>query len=255
MARKATAGVVQENYILPSLGKLYGEDYPSEISIRSMTTFEEKMRLGNQGFYQTMCNILNAVVTAPENFNAEDLILSDFRFLMYKMRVVSYGPEYKVAVRCPHCNKLIESRVDLDSLEVKYLDEDAKPVFDIGPLPRSGDILTCKYITVRDMMNIDKRAEDILKNSPNYVGDATYIPGLAARIKAINNEELVSIGLEKYVEQMNSLDSQYFQQAYEHFSGTSGMSMLSTETCSSCGNSFDFNLPITSEFFRPTFDF
>ena len=74
-----------------------------------MTTFEEKNRLGSQGFWQTMSGILNAVVVAPEGFNSEDMTLFDFHFLMYKMRTVSYGPTYKVNVTCPHCGKSFDN--------------------------------------------------------------------------------------------------------------------------------------------------
>lgn len=248
-------GSMEETYTLPSLGKLYGDKFPPEVSIRSMTTFEEKMRLGNQGFFKTMCNILNATVTSPADFDAEQLTTFDFNFLLYKMRTVSYGPTYKVNLKCPHCGKDIVCKVNLDDLEVTYINEDATSEFEIGPLPRTGDILTCKHVTIHDLMENEKRAKEILKNHPDYVGDPDYILNMVSKIKAINGEAQPQAMVQMYIEKLNSLDASYFQQAYDNIVGNIGMSTRCESTCPDCGEDLEFILPFNSEFFRPTFDF
>lgn len=248
-------GTVQEVYQIPSLGKLYGEDYPSEVSIRSMTTFEEKMRLGSQGFYRTICNILNAVVTSPENFNASDLTTFDFYYLMYKMRAVSYGPTYKVSVRCPHCGKQVICKVNLDNLDVDYLEDEAKEPIMIGPLPRSGDTLECKFLRVKDLMYNDKKSKDILRRYPEYEGDPNYILEKTSRITAVQGKEYNPGEIQLYVEQMSAMDSAYFDQAYSKLTSKVGMQTTCHEECPECGEIIDFELPFNSEFFRPTFDF
>lgn len=246
---------VQETYQLPSLGKLYGEDFPSEVTIRSMTTFEEKMRLGNQGFYKTMVNILDAVVTSPENFDTTQMTLFDFYFLMYKMREVSYGPIYKVSVTCPHCHKQVICKVNLDDLKVEYMKDDQKDPFTIGPLPRSGDTLMCRHLRVSDVMKNDRKAKDILREHPDYIGDPKYILDKASQIVSVNGETLMQPEAQLYVEKMDALDSAYFDQAYNHKTNGIGLDMTCTETCENCGESIKFDLPFNSEFFRPTFDF
>lgn len=253
--KKNNQSAVQEVYQLPSLGKVYGEDFPSEVTIRSMTTFEEKMRLGNQGFWNTMVNILNSVVTSPEDFDAQNLTLFDFYFLMYKMRTVSYGPTYKVSVKCPTCGKEMISRVNLDELKVNYLPEDFNPNFTIGPLPRSGDTLTCKFVTVKDEMNIEKKAKSILRDHPDYQGDPTYILNKAAQIKAINGEDKLPVEVQMYVEKMDAMDSAYLSQAYTKMTDLYGLDVECHDTCEDCGEDIQFLLPFNSEFFRPTFDF
>ena len=253
-----TKSAIQEIYQLPSKGKLYpqyGEDWNGEVTIRSMTTFEEKNRLGSQGFWQTMTSILNAVVTAPKDFDAEDMSLFDFYFLMYKMRTVSYGPTYKVSITCPHCGKTMTSEVNLDDLEVKYLEDDFKEPFEIGPLPRSKDILTCKFTRVKDSIADERKAKEILREYPDYIGDPEYILKRASQIVKVNGEEVPAPLLKSYVEGMQALDSAYYSQAYAHITGDYGLDVLCKETCSSCNEPFEFALPFNSEFFRPTFDF
>jgi len=248
-------GTIQETYQLPSLGKLYGEGFPEEVTIRSMTTFEEKMRLGNQGFWKVMCNILNAVVTSPENFDAYQMSLFDFYFLMYKMRTVSYGNIYKVAVTCPHCGKRAEVEVDLDKLEVKYLPDDFVEPFEIGPLPRSGDMLQCKFLRVIDEINNEQRAKEILRKSPEYEGDPNYLLNISAQILDINNKHLLPAQVGLYVEKMPAMDSAYLFQAYKKITDGFGLDIECTDVCSHCGGDLVFDLPFNSEFFRPTFNF
>lgn len=247
-------GMLTETYTLPSKGKLYGEDFPEEITVRSMTTSEEKMRLGNQGFLQTMCNILDATASFPEGFDAKKLSVFDFHFLMYKMRAVSYGPTYKVSVTCPHCGKTTICRVNLDDLAVEYLPEAFEDPFDIGPLPVSGDILQCKYSRVVDMLNTERKAEEMLEKYPEYEGDPRYILNMVSKIHAINGKEVTNLEKQLYVERMLAMDSNYFQQMYTRSVGTVGMTTECHEECSSCGGSLVFDLPVNSEFFRPTLD-
>lgn len=255
MTKNKNNGTVSEIYTLPSLGKLYGEDFPQEVTIRSMTTFEEKMRLGNQGFWGTICNILDSVVTSPENFNAREMSLFDFEFLMYKMRTVSYGPTYKVTVTCPSCGKQSVLNVDLDSLTVDYLKDDVKEPFEIGPLPRSGDTVSCAFMRVYDEISNERKAKEILKKSPEYVGDPSYILNIASKIKQVNGEPLTNLEAQLYVERLNAMDSAYLRAAYDKITGGVGLNTICHETCPSCGEELEFGLPFNSEFFRPTFDF
>lgn len=252
MAKKN--GAVTETYILPSKGILYGEDFGSEVTIRSMTTFEEKMRLGNQGFFKTMCAILDSVVVSPDSYKTQNMTLFDFYFLMYKMRAVSYGPTYKVQVTCPRCGHTEICKVNLDDLAIEYLSDDFKEPFEIGPLPRNNDTLGCRFLRVSDMINNEKKSRDILSQNPNYVGDPQYILNKASQVVSINGESKPSIELQMYIEKMQAMDSAYLTQAYDKYTDGVGMSTLCTDTCTACGDELTFTLPFNSEFFRPTYD-
>ena len=50
---------ISENYILPSLGKIYEEEFDPHITIRSMTTADEMKRLSpSELTYKNMCSII-----------------------------------------------------------------------------------------------------------------------------------------------------------------------------------------------------
>lgn len=245
----------QETYELPSKGLLYSnKDDLKEITLRSMTTFEEKMRLGSQSFYTKISNILDSIVTSPENFNAKEMTIFDFNFLMYKMRTVSYGPTYKVNITCPHCGNNVLLKINLDDLKVNYLDEKQEEPFTIGPLPRTGDIIGCKHLRVKDLMNIERRAKEILSKSKDYVGDPEYILRMAAWIKTINGEEVHLPEAEHYIEKLNAMDSAYLSQKYGEATDNVGIDTTVESECPVCGGELSFGLPLTGEFFRPTYD-
>lgn len=250
--------VVQETFVLPSLGKLYStpdNEFPSEVSLRSLTTFEEKVRLGSQGFFETMCKLIDTVVTSPDEFQSKYMTLFDFYFLMYKMRSVTYGHNYKVTVTCPKCGKKTICNVDLDTLEVKYLPEDFIEPFKVGPLPRSGDTLECRFLRVIDQISNEKKAKEILRKTPDYEGDPGPLLTLASSIISINGEEKTPLETQLYVEKMDALDSSYVSQYYDFVSEKVGMDMTCQDICSSCGEELIFDLPFNREFFRPTFNF
>lgn len=255
MAKKTAT--VTETYKLPSLGKPYSNkenQFPDEVTIRSMTTLEEKKRLGNQGFWKTICSILDDVIVSPEGFEAKYATLFDFYFLMYKMRVVTYGNEYKVRLTCPDCGKEVTVEVDLDQLKVNYLEGEFQDTFKIGPLPRSKDVLECRFERVQDRINGEKKIKEFRDKNPDFDGDPSEIFTLASRIVTINGEEKSPIETQIYVEEMSPLDSSYLSQAYNKVVNPIGMSTLCHETCPVCGEEITFDLPFTSEFFRPTFD-
>jgi rRNA maturation protein Nop10 len=201
-----------------------------------------------------MCNILNAVITAPEDFKAEYATTFDFYFLMYKMRTVSYGNIYKVSTKCPNCGKEQIFSVDLDKMEVKYLPEDFKEPFKIGPLPRSKDVLECRFDRVIDEINNERTAKDILSKNPNYEGSPSAILTMCSRIVSVNGEKKTPIEMQMYVEELPAMDAAYFVQAYNKATEGVGMSTECSEVCTGCGETVTFGLPFNSEFFRPTFD-
>lgn len=129
---------ITETHRLPSNGKLYNGMDP-DITLRCMTTFEEKMRLGGGSFCRTMINIINSIVVdPPEGFDANNLTDFDLWFLIYKSRIITYGPQYMIEASCSKCNKRFTTVVDLDSLQIKSLEDDYESKLSFK-LPQSGD--------------------------------------------------------------------------------------------------------------------
>ena len=115
---------IAEEYRLPSEGKIYGVPFDPKIKLRSMTVQEEMMRANqSKSMNATLCEIIDRCLITKLPISTYDLALPDYEYLLHKLRVVSYGPEYKMVVGCPHCRKEQSYVANLDTLKVKPFDE------------------------------------------------------------------------------------------------------------------------------------
>lgn len=229
---------------------LYRSTFPKSVTLRAMTTLDEKRRLTTSGF-KSICNLINGCCVSPIGFDSSELKLFDLQYLMYQERIITYGPDYKFSVKCPHCGATIESSVNLSMLPVKPVDAKFKEPFDIT-LPVSGDVLSCKVLSMQDYMDIDSEAKRIKNKFPDYEGDPDFILGYVFRICAINGDELPISQLQSYVETMHMKDTRAFDIQYNKVLEDVGLDTDIIIDCTSCGEEVEFGLPITDEFFRPT---
>ena len=253
MADKQNARVpIRETFILPSHGKVY-QNIPEKITLRAMTTMDEKIRLSSSGI-SSFVALLNACIVEPEDIDASEFKMFDLLFLIYKLRCITYGSEdYKVAIGCPSCGRDVEISTNLDDIPVNYMDGEAGEPFDIGPLPVSKDVLTCKFLSVKDILNIEQESKKMLSKFKEYVGDPEFVLGYKFMITAVNGDILPDFKLMNYVENMHARDLMYFDSKYDSITGNYGMDLIRTDICPFCGSDIKYQLPVTDEFFRPRY--
>lgn len=245
---------IQETFELPSRGIIYNGEIPAEITLRAMTTLEEKMRLASIGTTNVIPNLIKACIVEPKNLDVNKLKLADLQFLIYKLRIITYGEDYKISLRCLECGNQFDVTINLDEIPVKMADETYTEPFEIGPLPVSGDMLSCRILSSGDYIEIEKEARRIRSKFPNYVGDPEFILSYLYKIEKVNGEEIPYAMLQSYVENMHARDMRYFDSKYNQKVDSVGMDLEMTRVCPICSVDVNFVLPITSEFFRPTYD-
>ena len=72
---------------LPSKGLLY-EDIPEEITLRAITTNDEKMLYGSTSG-NAFSKVIKSCIVSPENVDVGDLLPFDEQFLMLKLMIAS----------------------------------------------------------------------------------------------------------------------------------------------------------------------
>jgi len=220
-------------------------------TFRPMTTMEEKLRLSSSTF-DTTAKLIQRCLTSNENVDVTKLKLVDLQFLMYKLRIETYGKDYKITTKCPHCGRTVDLTFDLDELDVRVLPDTFKEPFEIGALPVSGDTLQCKLYTTEDYMKIIEDGQAKLEKFPDYEGDPSWILEQSRRVCTVNGQLLPTFKLEKYVETMHARDFQYFEQKYDELVGSYGIDKRVEAECPECKRKIKFVLPMTEEFFRPS---
>ena len=109
---------------LPSKCKFYSLPDPgSNVSVRPMT-FEDEKAIATIKKSDRMNPINYLLSRCVNNLNINELLLMDKMYLLYKIREVSYGPEYEVNITCPKCNSDSEVKIDISKLLLNEVPDD-----------------------------------------------------------------------------------------------------------------------------------
>lgn len=247
---------ITESYMIPSAGSKIYQDlgFPDTFTLRAMTTLEEKMRLSSSDGSKVIPQIIKACCMNSEAIpDLRRLKIFDLQFLMYKLRVVTYGPKYEVSITCPYCGKTNKFEIDLDTIPVNEVPDNFVEPFEIGPLPVNGDILGCRFITTLDYDDISREARRIMNKYPDYVGDPEFILKWNYILLSKNGEDMSVREIQPYIEGLNAKDLRYLESKYDKLNSSFGLDLSMVEKCSNCDNDIEFTLPMTSEFFRPEY--
>ena len=245
----------QKNYEtmvhLPSNGKVYGEGGPEDVTIRAITTREEKFLLGSTN-NDSVDDIIEACIVKPRGLKMDNLILADTNFLLFKLRILTYGPKYSVTTICPSCNSQNNNTVNLNDFLVYELDDDFQEPFDIE-LPMSGDTLTVRLLRKADYDIIDARAKKLAKKSRDATqAEIAYNMRLARFITKINDKEVSWEEAQQYTIDMHGRDTAWVWHKMNDLD--IGYDTNIDVICDNCGYEYDSALPLSMDFFRPTFE-
>lgn len=236
---------------LPSKGLLYKDsDIPADITLRGMTTKEEKILYASSG-RDVFKKILKNCVISPSNLDVNKLVSVDETFLILQLRMVTYGDKYRVQARCPNCGETDTYTISLSDFDITYLDDDFVEPIEVE-LPRSGDTLGLRILRNEDTEFVDRYAKKFAKQFNLNFREVEYTCRMAKFIQTINGESVKFTEARDYVEDMPSLDSAKFWTVINKID--IGVDTRSEVLCHSCGEEFDFDMPINSEFFRPVIE-
>ena len=147
---RQTNYTIGEGFILPSCGKIYDKAVNPNVELRSMTARDEMKRLSPSATqFKKLADIIESCMIEKPAVHVYDMALGDYEFLLHKLRIVTYGPNYKMTVQCPHCFETFEGEANLEQLQVVDFDEEKFKSLQTFTLPTSGDIIKIKFQTPR----------------------------------------------------------------------------------------------------------
>lgn len=244
---------IAEDFTLPSLGKIYSQQFDPNIKLRSMTVAEEMKRLTNTDKpYKAMSEIIEACLETKLPISVYDMCLGDYQYLIHKLRVVTYGPNYNITVICNKCGEYFDTVFDLDTLKAKTYTPDYDKL-KTRVLPVSGDTVELRFQTPRDLDGIDAKKVSLKKQFPE-ISDPTLMLNLESIIKTINGQPYDQISLREYVKKMPLRDSSVILRAGTALNNNIGFDTEIPVTCTECGEETKAIFAFTNEFFRPEAD-
>lgn len=242
---------VYESFTLPSKGLVYDKPINSTVTLRSMTTMEEMKRLAPSDTpYKVLADIIEDCMKEKPEIHVYNMCLGDYLFLMNKVRVVTYGAEYKIRTTCPECGEVIDAIGDLDSLEVHEYDNSIDEMKMIT-LPITNKAIELKMQTPKDLDMIAYRNKEMKKKMKTSV-DFTFMYTVASMIKKVDGQVRNILEMEEFVKQLPMRDAKYIVDKANELNGKVGLDNTMMVTCNQCGAEFPVTFRYTREFFGPT---
>lgn len=252
--------VIAENYTLPSNGLVYDRKVNPEIKLRSMTVREEmrRMNISSDGTtYKGLADVIDSCLVEKPGISAYDLSVGDFQFLLHKLRIVTFGPDYKVSVTCPYCGRETEVDFNLENLELTTLKD-----FDYNKemfleLPYSKKVIELNVITPRilDQISLDvarverqsrKAGEVVVKN------EWTLLFQLIRAIKTVDGVALSETEKETFCNKLVGRDYNAILNRLDELDNLYGLSSAMKIGCEKCGMTINTTFRFTREFYRPS---
>ena len=246
---------IAENYTLPSRGKIYNVEVNPNIRIRSMTTQEEMKRLApsSSGAYRNICEIIDDCLVEKPGISSYDMHLGDYQFLLHKMRVVTYGPDYTLSSICPYCSSVNTATISLEDIQVLEYNDDIKKYFEFD-LPKTKKHIKLRMQTPRILDEIQERAKEIKRKSPNMAGDPAFLLSIEKMIAEVDGQKPNPLHLTDFVQKLPMMDVNYIVQHCQKINESIGLDTLLDNTCDVCGLDYENRFRTNSEFFGPRID-
>lgn len=242
---------IKGTYKLPSLGKIY-DGVPEEVTIRSMTINEEMMRLGANGTWKSLTELLDACILTKLPISTYDMCTADFTLLWHRLRVVTYGSDYPIVCTCPYCKHQESVVVNLLDLPVTYYNDEVKK-YESFELPVSEKFVTLNIQTPHMLDIIESKTKALNDRNPNQNAEIMFILQLA--LDTVNGEKLDNTGKELLLRQLPMRDINKMIVAVDKLNNSFGLGVKVDVNCDNCKENYSTMFRQGSDFFRPTEDF
>lgn len=244
---------IVETFTLPSKGLIYKNPIEPTFSIRSMTTMEEMKRQSPSDTpYKLLSDIIEDCMSPAPKIHVYDMCISDYQFLLHKLRIVTYGNEYKMMIQCPNCGQIVESTANLDSLVVNEYDDTYLDLLNIT-LPVTNKQILLKYQTPRDLDNITYKNKEMQRKHKSNL-DFSLLYTLVSLIDKVDGQVVEPLALEEFVKKLPMKDVNFLLKSARKMNEKVGIDTSIIAKCSKCGYEAVTSFRQSSEFFGPTED-
>ncbi len=253
MEIRQTDYTIMEGYELPSKGKIYSENVNPHVELRSMTARDEMKRLSPSSTpLKTLADIIEGCCIEKPAIHVYDMSLGDYEFLLHKLRIVTYGEDYKVTLRCSECGEMIETIAKLDQLSVKEFDEELVNNLRTFTLPKTGRIVSLNFLSPRRVEEMEVKVKDMKRKYKTVTIDFETLVRLLTNIDTIDGEKKSEHELENIITNLPAIDLQKILNNIDKLNQQIGLDNILYLTCPKCSEEITTFFRFGPEFFRPT---
>jgi len=149
---------------LPSKGLFY-KNKKKSLKIGYLTAQDENILINAANTKGIVNELVRNKLYEPD-IRVEDLLEGDLEAVLIFLRNTSFGPDYTFKLRDPKTNKEFEKTIRLDELNIiePELKPDDNGIFTLK-LPKSGNTVKCKLLTIGDIEGIERIIEQYPPNT------------------------------------------------------------------------------------------
>lgn len=244
---------IAEGYELPSKGKIYDVKVDPQVELRSMTARDEMKRLSpSSSQFKKLADIIEGCMIEKPKIKVYDMALGDYEFLLHKLRIVTYGPDYKLAVGCPHCGSTFEAVANLEQLQILEFDEEKFRELQTFTLPVSGDTIKIKFQTPRMLDELDAKTNEMKRKFRDAELEFRLLILLTSVIDEVNGNKLDPLKAEAYVNKLAARDMTKIVNNLDALNACIGLDTSLFVDCQNCQGEVKTFFRFGTEFFRPT---
>ena len=237
---------LERTYKVPSAGLFGG---PTEVTLRPMTTKEEKIIYTSRDM-SFIEKIVKSCIVEPKNVDIDLLHPNDITYLLYMIRELTFGSNYKQKMQCPYCGLRQDIEIDITEMTYEILDLESLDEKLNVKLPVCGDTVQLKLLSQGDFNHIDEYIKRLVRQ--NKLEDPEgykYVYRFAKMIKTINGEEKEDIKeVISYVDNLNMRDFGAIKEVLQDI--PIGINTLNIRKCRNCGEEVEVFGAAVPEFFR-----
>lgn len=237
---------ITETVHLPSRGLIPG--IPESVIIKPVQRKDKKKILMSE-VNNPLLVLLQSCIISPPNFNVYDLLPFDSEYLLFRLRILTYGAEHTFRLTCSNCGHINDVDADFNDIQIEPVPDDFSLTFKLPKLPINGSSITFRLLTEGDLTNIDKKAEELIEATNNKSARIDML--WESRIAAINDQALSPIEISQFLDELTDYDSEYLMEYYSEFSNDYGIQHKLHYKCDQCHQIEEGTLPSVYSFFRP----
>lgn len=246
---------IVEEGTLPSKGKIYSVSVNPKIKIRSMTTEEEMRRLApSEDAYKTLCEIIDACLVENPGISSYDMCMADYKYLLHKLRTVTYGPNYPTESVCPYCANKNIVETSLEELPIKEFNEEDYASLIEFTLPQTKKKIRLVMQSPRMLDYIEYSNREFKKQSKGLAGNSAFLFTVQELIDTVDGKKLDPVQKDLFVRSLPMMDTNYIVQKSEKLVESFGVDSQLNHKCQLCGLDYTTFFRYSKEFFRPSID-
>lgn len=239
---------IEKTFQVPSNGAFGG---PKEITLRAMTTKEEKILMSTKDL-SVFDRLIKSCCVEPKDLDIGLLHQNDIMYLVYALRSITFGNTYIQEMTCPECGFKQEIEVDIGEMNINILDTEDLDERLTVTLPIAKDTLQLKILSSGDIKRLDKQIKvKVTKGKIQDPDSYEFLIKLMETIVNRNGEDFESIDEKRnYTDNLHMQDLVAIQNTLKNIEF--GLDNSIIRTCNKCGEDVEVNGLICPEFFRPT---